>query len=90
MYLHPNVALSSLVKDIKVASSGFIKQNSLFTNFSGWQDGYGAFSYSFAEKGRLIEYIKNQEAHHSTISFRDELTAILKEHGVEFDEKYLL
>lgn len=32
-HIHPAVSLSALVKDIKVASSGFIKTNNLFKNF---------------------------------------------------------
>ena len=88
--VHPTVNLSSLVKDIKLASSAYINDNNLFRNFSGWQDGYAAFTYSFKEKDRLIEYIKNQEEHHKQISFKDELREILIEHGVQFEEKYLL
>lgn len=87
--LHPTVSLASLVKDVKLASSGFIKGNSLFPGFPGWQDGYGAFTYSFNEKDTLIEYVKNQEAHHETKSFRTELIELLTEHNVSFDEKYL-
>ena len=41
-------------------------------------------------KNRLIEYVKNQEEHHKTISFRDEYIELLNEHEIEFDEKYLL
>ncbi len=89
-HLHPSVSLSSLVKDIKIASSENIKQNNLFPKFAGWQDGYGAFTYTIKEKGRLIEYVKNQEEHHKVKTFRDEYVALLKEHGIEFDEKYLL
>jgi len=89
-HLHPSVSLASLVKDIKIASSEHIKRNALFTNFRGWQDGYGAFTYSIREKDRLIEYVKNQEEHHRTKSFREEYIELLKEHGVEYDEKYLL
>ena len=88
--VHPTVNLSSLVKDIKLASSAYINDNNLFRNFSGLQDGYAAFTYSFKEKDRLIEYIKNQEEHHKQISFKDELREILIEHGVQFEEKYLL
>jgi len=44
-HLHPTVALASLVKDIKVASSGYIKEKGLFPSFDSWQDGYGAFTY---------------------------------------------
>jgi REP element-mobilizing transposase RayT len=89
-HIHPSIALADLVKNIKVASSGFIKDNGVFPNFLGWQDGYGAFTYAISEKSRLIEYVKNQEEHHRVISFRDEYIELLREHEVEFDEKYLL
>jgi putative transposase len=89
-HLHPSVSLSNLVKDIKVASSGFIKSGSVFKNFNGWQDGYGAFTYSIKERDRLIEYVRKQEEHHKTISFQGEYIELLKEHEIEFDEKYLL
>lgn len=89
-HLHPTVALSDLVKGIKVASSDFIKENNLFDNFNAWQEGYGAFTYSISAKDNLIEYIKNQEEHHKKFSFRDEYVQLLMEHNIEFDEKYLL
>lgn len=89
-HLHPSVSLASLVKDIKLASTEYIKANKLFANFNGWQEGYGAFTYSTKEKERLIAYLKNQEIHHGKISFRDEYLALLSEHEIEFDEKYLL
>ncbi|MBK9581677.1 MAG: IS200/IS605 family transposase [Saprospiraceae bacterium] len=89
-HLHPTVSLSSLVKDIKLASSIYIKENNLFKDFINWQEGYGAFTYSIKEKDRLIEYVKNQEEHHRKKSFREEYVKLLDEHGIEFDEKYLL
>ncbi|TDE18563.1 IS200/IS605 family transposase [Dyadobacter psychrotolerans] len=87
--LHPSVSLSSLVKDIKISSSVFLKENNLFTGFSGWQEGYGAFTYSFGEVNILIEYVKNQEQHHKKITFREEFIAMLNEQQIRFDEKYL-
>lgn len=90
MHLHPSIALADLIKSIKIASSSFIEEKKLFKNFNGWQTGYGAFTYTINEKDRLIDYVKNQEHHHKSISFKDEYIAILKEHQVEFDEKYLL
>ena len=89
-HLHPSVALSDLIKDIKLASSEFIKQENLFPNFNGWQDGYGAFTYSIERKDILINYIKNQEEHHKKKTFLEEYIELLKEHQIEFDEKYLL
>jgi putative transposase len=88
--LHPSTSLSSLVKDIKVGSSGFIADNNLFPDFTHWQEGYGAFTYSFNARDILIEYIKNQEEHHKKITFRDEFIAMLNEHNIRFDEKYLI
>lgn len=88
--LHPSVALSDLVKDIKLASTKLIKEKNLFANFAGWQDGYGAFTYSRDRKEILINYIRNQEEHHRQKSFRDEYVELLQEEGVTFDERYLL
>jgi len=89
-HLHPSVALADLIKDIKLASSKFIKEKTIFPDFNGWQDGYGAFTYSIDRKDILINYIKNQEEHHRVKTFREEYIELLQEHGVEFDEKYLL
>lgn len=89
-HLHPAVSLASLVKDIKVSSSLYIKEHQLFNGFTNWQSGYGAFTYSIKEKNRVINYIKNQEEHHRKKTFREEYIDLLKEHGVDFDEKYLL
>jgi REP element-mobilizing transposase RayT len=88
-HIHPSVAIADLVKDIKIASSKFIKENNLFPNFTGWQEGYGAFTYSIDTKEKLISYIKNQEEHHKIKTFLEEYIELLQEHSIEFDEKYL-
>ena len=88
-HLHPTVALSSLIKDMKIASSTWIKKENILPSFNGWQDGYGAFTYSMKDKDRLIEYVKNQKEHHKRISFKEEFIELLKEHEIEFEEKYL-
>ncbi len=88
-HIHPTVSVSSLIKDIKVSSLTWVKEEKVFSNFDSWQVGYGAFTYSIKEKEVLINYVKNQESHHKTISFRDELIELLKEHEIDFDEKYL-
>ncbi|MES2654449.1 MAG: IS200/IS605 family transposase [Bacteroidota bacterium] len=89
-HLHPSVSLASLVKDIKLSSSELIKTNNTFPDFSGWQEGYGAFTYTIEAKDNLIKYIQNQEAHHHKKTFKEEYIELLNEHGIEFDEKYLL
>ncbi|MCD4794038.1 MAG: IS200/IS605 family transposase [Bacteroidales bacterium] len=88
-HIHPTIAVASLVKDIKVSSSGWIKDERLFPDFTSWQIGYGAFTYSVKDKENLVNYIKRQEAHHKTVTFKEEYIKLLHEHGIEFDEKYL-
>ncbi|MES2381111.1 MAG: IS200/IS605 family transposase [Bacteroidota bacterium] len=89
-HLHPSVSLAALVKDIKLSSSELIKTNNIFSDFAGWQEGYGAFTYTIEAKDNLIKYIQNQEAHHHKKTFKEEYIELLNEHGIEFDEKYLL
>jgi REP-associated tyrosine transposase len=88
--LHPNSSLADYVKDIKVASNIWMKERGKFLLFKGWQDGYGAFTYSIKEKDNLINYVKNQKEHHRKEVFLVEYKRILKENAIEFDEKYLL
>ncbi|MFN8345719.1 MAG: IS200/IS605 family transposase [Spirosomataceae bacterium] len=88
--LHPSVALADFVKDIKVASSIWMKQSGLFPDFEAWQEGYGAFTYSIREKDKIINYVKKQKQHHKKETFYDEYKRLLIENDIEFDEKYLL
>lgn len=88
-HIHPTIAPSDLVKDIKLASTELIKLKKLFPNFIGWQEGYGGFTCSYNQKDWLIDYVKNQEVHHHKENFIDEYKRLLEEFGVEFDVKYL-
>ena len=87
--LHPTVALADFIKDIKVASSLWIKEERVFPEFESWQEGYAALTHSLPEKDRLVEYIKGQEEHHRTVSFLDEYREMLHVAGIELDERYL-
>jgi REP element-mobilizing transposase RayT len=88
--LHPSISLADFVKDIKVSTSLWMKSSGKFPLFEGWQDGYGAFTYSIRERDMIINYIKKQKRHHHKESFYDEYKRLMEEHGIEFDEKYLL
>lgn len=88
--LHPTLCLSDFVKDIKVATSIWMKENGKFPAFEGWQEGYGAFTYSVREKDMIINYIRNQKEHHKKETFYDEFKRLLIDSGVEFEEKYLM
>jgi REP element-mobilizing transposase RayT len=88
--LHPCTALADYVKEIKVAASIWMKGSARFPGFTGWQDGYGAFTYSMNERDRVYEYVSNQKEHHKNENSYDEYKRILLENGIEFDERYLL
>ncbi len=70
--IHPTICLSDYVKDIKVSSNLWMKESGKFPAFEGWQDGYGAITYSVREKDMIINYVKNQKEHHKTENFYDE------------------
>ena len=89
-HVHPTVAVSNLIKDIKLASSDFILREGIFPDFKGWQDGFGAFTESIKAKERLIKYIKNQEEHHKKVRFLEEYKNLLEEYEIKFDPRFLL
>lgn len=87
--LSRKVAQMKLVEEVKKKSSKWIKTvNERYSQFY-WQDGYGIFSVNPSEKEVVVEYIKNQEEHHKTKSFKDEFRAFLKKYNVPYDEKYV-
>ncbi len=87
--LHPTLSLSSLVKDIKLSSASFILEKKIFPYFRGWNEGYGAFTYTPEAIPDLIKYIKNQEEHHKKENPFEETKRLLREFNVEFEEKYI-
>ena len=64
--------ICDLVREIKKVMSNFIRNNNLCPTKFEWQGGYGVFSHGTREKGKLIEYIKNQEQHHQSKRFKEE------------------
>jgi len=83
------LSLADYVKEVKTGSSRWLKDQTEFRRFEGWQDGYGAFTASFREKDSLVEYIKDQAEHHRAESLLDEYRRLLCENGVPYDERYL-
>jgi putative transposase len=87
--MRPTQSLSELMQDMKGSSSKWINEKRLAPGQFEWQEGYGAFSYSKSAIGNVIEYIKNQELHHSNKSFMIEYKELLTEFDVPFDERYV-
>ena len=87
--LHPNMAVSALMREVKAISSKFINERGWFPGKFHWQDGYGAFSCSQSQLSDVIRYIQNQEKHHAQRSFQEEYRALLERFDIQFDERYL-
>ena len=85
----PDIALSDLVRDIKANSSKFINKKAWIVGRFEWQRGFAAFSYSHSQLDTVVNYIKNQEAHHSRLTFREEYLAFLKRFEVPYNPKYV-
>ena len=81
--------LAKVIGESKRSSSKWIKtKGNSFASFE-WQAGYGAFSVSHSNAGRVQTTIANQAEHHRNISFQEEFLGFLKKHSVEYDERYL-
>jgi len=81
--------LADVISDVKRVSSKWVKtKGDPFALFQ-WQSGYGAFSVSHSNIALVREYVEHQQEHHRTMTFQQELRALLKKHGVEFDERYI-
>jgi REP element-mobilizing transposase RayT len=85
--LHPTIALSDFIREMKVETSKMLKRTVGFEKFTAWSEGYAALSYSLKDKEVIINYVKNQQEHHKTVSFRDEYVAFLKEMNLQLDER---
>ena len=81
------IALSDLVREIKRASSLWIKQkDAKFKRFQ-WQSGFGAFSVSKIQIEIVKNYIADQKNHHRKENFDDEYRKLLRRYDMDFDEK---
>ncbi len=87
--MKPDTPLSDLVRDIKRDSTNFVNNEIRLHGKFGWQNGFGAFSYSHSQIDSVVKYILNQEKHHRRKTFREEYQAVLLEFAVEYNERYM-
>jgi len=85
-----SVSLSEMLKMIKGRSSHWMNGLPGLGYRFDWQEGYAAFSVSESQIATVRRYIQTQEQHHARRTFHDEFKALLRKHGIEFDEKDLL
>lgn len=87
--LRQDKALSDQLRSLKADSSGWIHKTFPRLRAFAWQGGYGAFTVSPSQVAKVKRYIETQEAHHRKKTFQEEFRALLKAHGIEYEEKYL-
>jgi len=85
----PSVLISDFIKEIKVESNEFINEKKWIHGRFSWQEGYGVFSYSHSQIGKVTNYILNQEVHHKTRTFREEYHELLDKNKIPYEEGYL-
>jgi REP element-mobilizing transposase RayT len=87
--LIPSASVSNVMQNAKAKSSKWINESNLLERKFNWQDGFGAFSYSHSAIENVFRYIQNQEAHHKKEKFLDEYIGLLKQHEIEYDERFI-
>jgi REP element-mobilizing transposase RayT len=83
------VSQADWVKELKRASSIWLKEQDDGCAGFEWQSGYAAFSVSPSNLEQVRSYITNQEEHHRPMNFQDELRGLLRRHDIEWDERYV-
>lgn len=67
-----NKSLSDLIRDIKTASTHWLKSENKKYHLFEWQTGYGAFTISFSNLDVVKGYIQKQEEHHLENTCKEE------------------
>jgi putative transposase len=80
--LPQDCAIAEAVRVLKANSSKWAHEEVPGAARFAWQNGYSAFSVSASQLKRVEEYLANQEEHHRTQSFSEELAAFLARHGI--------
>ena len=87
--IKPSISVSEAMSKWKSLSSGWVHRAVPGGGGFAWQSGYGAFSVSHSNAGRVIGYVDRQAAHHNTRNFEEEFIALLARHGVDHDPERL-
>ena len=88
--LPATLSVSRAAQLLKTGSSSWIHETFPKLRAFAWQDGYGAFAVSRSRLDAVAKYIRDQPEHHRTLTFAEEYRALLKRHGIAFDERYML
>jgi len=88
--INPSVPVSDFVRMIKANSSKWVSEKFPAKRSFQWQAGYASFSVSESNSNAVKKYIQEQERHHRTQTFAEELKAFLERHGIRYDPEHYL
>jgi len=74
---------AEVINKIKGESSNWVNKTEYLGVKFAWQNGYSVFSVSASNVKKVREYIKNQEQHHTKMTYLEEVTRFLKAYGLE-------
>ncbi len=83
------LTIADWVKELKRVSNHWMTHEEAKIPEFAWQNGYGVFSVSESGLEKTMEYIARQEEHHRMRTFQDEFRLFLKQHRMEWEERYL-
>ena len=84
------ITIADFMMYLKKGSSKWLKTIDERYRLFEWQSGYGAFSVSYQNRQRVVNYIANQSEHHRKMTFREEVMKMYHDAGIDFDENYII
>jgi len=75
--------ISKIMQLIKGESSYWINKEGLTKDKFEWQDEYYGVSVSESMIEKVRNYIKNQETHHDSKSYEEEIDELIRKHGFQ-------
>lgn len=78
----PIIPIGSIIKEIVTKSELLIQESRIFPEFEEWSDDILAFSTSFKDREKLIEFIRDQHSYHEKHTTEQEKELLLKSHGI--------
>ena len=85
--MQSTISIAELVNAMKTNSTCWIQRALVNPKLFGWQDGYTAFSVCKSGEKAVIDYIRNQDEHHTQQDFRQELLELLRGHAIDYDPR---
>jgi REP element-mobilizing transposase RayT len=83
--LPSTISVAKAMQLLKGNSSKWIHETFPELRSFAWQEGYGAFSIGVSGIEATCAYIRNQEEHHRTRTYREEVIMFLQRHGLAFE-----